>query len=376
MGYQVRKDGKSWCLYWVEDSGSDRKQRYVAKKGIEFSQAGFMRDWPLEQAREWSKTLQAQRSEVLRLQKIARTEARYNEQNQITSAYLPKITVSEFESQLDRWRFRASHWETAKRAIRDLAMHPRDWEKNKDRFYKWGAANHYSIDYFNTLRRAWNLYGDLFCEKTHERFKLIPPPKGPHRTALTRAYHLRSVGKGGKRRRRPSGRLSYEMLERLKDRFTEGQYRWLFISRAFGLRPEEVNSELWAVSETGITKYLHVQQPKLIRAGLPPINCWKKIPALEPEQKKALELIESGETLIKPKQKKFKGLFDSRGRAITAYSGRKDFVPSAIAGHGREVAADWAGHRSTDTTRQHYDDVQENSPPVGSWKPKKGKAAA
>jgi hypothetical protein len=82
----------------------------------------------LEAARARAKQLSAERQLQLHAQRVARIEKKQKLDRLIRSAFLPKEMVSEFEETImvDK-RFRWSHWETAKKLIAAVNLHPSKW---------------------------------------------------------------------------------------------------------------------------------------------------------------------------------------------------------------------------------------------------------
>lgn len=121
------------------------------------------------------------------------------------------------------------------------------------------------------------------------------------------------------------------------------------------MRPNEttalLNKKKTKIAYVDGTPVLTVYQSKL--KNVPNIeDRWKRIPLFLPEQKKIVEIIESGkidEPLSKTLQNRF-------GEGHTLYGGRKGFHELMVTRYGQnelEVVR-WLGHRSLDMAMKHY----------------------
>jgi hypothetical protein len=353
MAYNVcrEKGGKSFYVLFEGDG----VRRRIKRSSSDWSQLGFSDCKNIEEAKELAKRLtlqdKARRIEARR----QRIQQRLEDEGILACAWLPPLKVAEFESLLRIYKVTPKHWSAAKHAILKIGLDPRLWRKNAFRFYDYFRDRGWSLKYCNTLRRTLNAYAEFF---TDDNCSPIPPPTGTERNRIVLAHEQM------KGRAKPSGRLSFSLLEANRERWGEATYNWLYISRAFGLRPEELEVSLrtekkWLYNPK--KNALHIYMPKAERVEMNPLKRWKTIPIKTPEQTKALALIQSG-VFKKPSRKSMKGLSDMLGRIVTYYGGRKDFYPVMAKLYGEAEASSWLGHRSVETARRYYDDIITNAP--------------
>lgn len=215
-------------------------------------------------------------------------------------------------------------------------------------FYGWAERQQLSLDYVSKILRVLNSYGQFLSAEDNKVFIPIPKPKGFYRERIRDA--ARSSGRG-----KTSLPLSAALLSKARRRLSAPEYRWLFVSFYFGLRPSEVDA-LTDPAKTSIIvidgiDVLRVFQSKL--RALPPEKRWKHIPALMPEQQEALTYIREG-GLSRPSPAK---LQTTLGARITTYTGRKGFAGMILDNSlDLKAASVMLGHKSEETTRQHYAD--------------------
>jgi hypothetical protein len=356
MAYSVCKHKKGWRVIWQEGGGKKR-----AFKKSEFGDTGFANCKTIEQAREVAKTLNSdiklKREETKRNALLARQA----KEDLLTCAALPPAFRVEFEKVFVPNTIRASHWETAKKIIRNVGVAVGDWETKKELFYEQFAGRHYSTSYSNRIRIIVNKWASFLGKKTGMYVEHVPAARGTWANRIRRAYETHNTSNKN-RRRRPSGRLSFELLNEHKERFEKAEYNWLFISIAFGLRPEEMEFSLrtakkWVRKDDA----LFVYQPKLERTEPNPKKRWKKIPFKTEEQKTAIKMIMSGE-FRKPGVKKMRKIVDNHGRKVTYYGGRKEFYPSMGKRFEKADVSKWLGHKNLETAFSFYDDPEDDDP--------------
>jgi hypothetical protein len=358
MGYFVSREGKGWAVFYESKAVPRRRVRKA-----DLANLGFGSCVTIEDARKVKDALNAQEKVRRRSDREQLQKQNARELQETHSAFLPEPFLSEFTAELHHRKIRAAHWHTAMRAIVAIGEPPERWRFVASKFYDFIRTNGFSIPYLKVIRRAVNEWGYFLSEKLGRPFRPIPFPTGRDRNAIVLAYEKYS--RGPKRRCRPSGRLSFQLLEKHHNRFDEAEYRWLYVSIAFGLRPEELDVSLadptkHAIrTKDGVT-HLHIYQPKAERFEINPLRRWKKIPVKTSEQAKALEMLAQG--IVKPPKNRMAGITDFRGRPVTYYGGRKEFFPSMRIRFSEADVSRWLGHRSLDTARKHYDDPTADAP--------------
>jgi hypothetical protein len=358
VGYFVTKEGKGWAVFYESKAVPRRRVRKS-----ELPALGFGNCTTVEEARQVKDALNAQERVRRRADREALATDNARKIQETHSAFLPEPFLSEFSAELEYRKIRPAHWHTAMRAIAAIGEPPERWRFVAPKFYDFIRRNGFSIPYLKVIRRAVNEWGYFLSEKLGRPFRPIPFPTGRDRNAIVLAYE--KFSRGPKRRCRPSGRLSFHLLEDIKGRFDEAEYRWLYVSIAFGLRPEELDTSLTDPTKHAIrtrdgVTHLHVYQPKAERFEVNPLRRWKKIPVKTEEQAKALQMLREG--VVKPPKNRMAGIQDFRGRPVTYYGGRKEFFPSMRTRFPEADVSRWLGHRSLDTARKHYDDPTMDAP--------------
>lgn len=347
-----------WRLMKEEYQDGKKKQSAVPK--IAWATLGFSDSMTLEQARDRARTLNKlntiERREAQAVSKIAERVERDRlhhsafvpeDQNQLFLKWLDD-NVTGGEAHKERVRI---HWTTAKKMIIKLRLTPEHYAGNKKQFYRYLAAQEYSLDYAKKLLRLVNMYGKFTARLTGRYFEEIPPPKGHDREMINDAYLDAPEYLG------PSEALTPSLLQEVRESLKPDQYRWLHCSVWFGLRPSELDQLIedrqrryWRV-EPGEVDVLWVYQPKL--TSKPREKRWKPIPILFKEQMEALETIFQG-SAQKPLTKTLKRHLDGN---FTLYAGRKGFVDLMLdRGQRLEDIAQWMGHSSIQMTWTRYKD--------------------
>lgn len=140
------------------------------------------------------------------------------------------------------------------------------------------------------------------------------------------------------------------------------QWNFLFVTLYFGLRPNEADKlkkeheeKFWRIELQGNYEVLCIFQSKL--SGLRREDRWKKIPCILEEQKKALEIIKSGEPIKRPLVKTIQRYF---GENYNTYCGRKGFE-FLLRTHGArfESISAYLGHRDLNRSWKSYTDKNE-----------------
>jgi hypothetical protein len=348
-----------WRLLRETYEDGIRKQASVSP--LAWVALGFSITMTLEQAKARAKQLNGENS-VKRAEQgaIAKIARRVEKDQFHHSVFIPKDLNDQFIKWLDeniagneKHRDKIhSQWITAKKIIVALKLATPDYSSNKVMFYRYFANQEYSPDYAGKLLRIINMYGKFCARITGKYFETVPVPKGQHREMINDAYHD-SKGFFG-----PSSPLTPEILQDCKSAIKDEQYKWLFCTIWFGLRPSELDQVLedrtqgkyWRV-EDGEVDVLWVYQPKL--TSKPRNQRWKPIPVLFDEQKKALEYILTG-GLQKPIAKTMRNHFPGH---TTLYGGRKGFTDLMLdRQQSLENIAQWLGHSSIEMTWSRYKD--------------------
>jgi integrase len=360
MGYQIRayKNGR-WGLLYARDRGVKAgaarwEYRIVYPEAEEFKQLGLRPEMSVEDARGAVKRGQAERRLVdldRRRHAIAQkqTDARL-----ATSAFLPAQVVARFESEvIPRRRLRTPHWAAARAYIVKAAVAPSRWYDEVDIFYSMFVEDRRSPDYSRRILSILNEYGWEYCKTFNQPWRDMPVFRGPWYQRIKQAYKTK-VRKSGRSYECP--RLRPEVLENGKSALAETQYRWLYVSLWFGLRPREANEiaedpAVFSVSHNARLKLdvLTVYQSKVDDKP-------KHIPLLFPEQRQALGYLQEG----KLKAPLIKTLRTHFGSGLRLYSCRKGFV-NLMHERGRSITeiSKWLGHENVDTTLRYYWDIQD-----------------
>lgn len=356
-----KSSGKGWRLLQQIWKDGERKELTIPTEG--YTALGFHVFMTEAEAKSRVRQLNAEKR--LEIKKAAAAARRVLvEEPLIESAFLPPELVSEFSSWLKNTTLGSEKterkyqkcWSVAKRIIADLQIEPHAYTDNRRLFYRALIQRKYSPDHARTMLRILNQWGQFVCRKQGRFFEKIPPPKGMEREKLAEANegskHYRAGG---------SAPLTLERLKKLKEHVSEEQYRWLYISLWFGLRPEEVDALRdrrlqWRIEEDAGTKYLWLYQPKLV--ALPKPRRWKAIPVLYAEQKKALEFIEEG-SFKRPLTKTLKKYLELD--QVSCYAGRKGFTDLMLdRGQKLEDISVWMGHTTIERTWKSYKDRQKS----------------
>lgn len=362
MGYSVCKDGKGFYVLWEEQREGVKQKRRV--KAAEWPNLGFSKEKSLDENRTVAETLN--RYQHIRRQESKRNalEAKRQTDLLLDTVALPKAVLIEFERDVvAKSPSKSRHWEVAKTMIREVGLPPKDWKLKKELFWEWWARKKCSPAYIRDIRAWLNRWAEFYGERTGQFAAQVPSPSGGHASRIRREYENYNL-KSSRKRRRPSGRLSFTLLNEHRKRFTEEEYNWFYIEIAFGLRLDEMEQSLKNPTRFRVSKRgLHIYQVKLERfASATWEKRWKLIPVKTVEQQKAIALIKAGQ-FKKPVRSKLKGIVDSRGRQIHFNAGRKEFSPYMQSlGFGKADVSGWLGHKSIDTTTEHYDDPTSYAP--------------
>ena len=318
---------------------------------------GFSHAMTIDQARGRASQLNTEKK--LDTEKARKSALRVAKLEVVESAFLPDYLVTEFSAQLVGRRHQSdahkkkllSHWLKLRALILFLQTKPEEYSENEGRIYDWFAANAVSPEYAMKLIGLLNRWGALSCKKAGSFYEPVKMPKGKDRAAIADAYQDSDSFQG------ESDPLTPQMLDAKCTSLSEENYRWLYVSVWFGLRPEEIDglktadNKLWKVEKdraTGVD-VLWVYQPKLV--GLERSKRWKPIPIIFKEQTKAISYINEG-LLQRPTYKKLHSVF---GEKVRLYGGRKGFQDLMLdRGQTLENISVWMGHQDISRTWKSY----------------------
>jgi hypothetical protein len=377
--FYARKSGKSgWRLTQEVWSGGKRKQ--VAVPDQLYSQFGFRPEMTLEEARARVKLLNAEKTLVRH--KHTAAARRVNLLTIEQSVYLPQPMAETFQTWLidntqgsgEHLTRILSHWKYVQEIVIALSVLPVDFHLNKGRIFNYFKSKKHSLDYFRKVVRILNAWGHFYCEKHGHFFRPLPKLSRNESQILndTNTESDKYVG--------PSGMLTPKLLESIRYRLLDENYKWLFISVWFGLRPKEISLMLTKKTSFRIERdiekgvdILVVYQSKL--TSIEQSRRWKFIPVICPEQKQALHFIKEG-TFKVPRTKLLRQLTDGK---VALYGGRKAFTDLMLdKGQSLEDISSWLGHQSIEMTWKRYRNKKRVSftPIVSSGKKQKIPAAA
>lgn len=350
--YVQVKNAERWYLFH-EFSVDNQKQTLSVPKKL-YPEFGFNPSWTVMEAKERVKRLNSERR--LEYGSHIRAARRAEEEVLKDETYFPEKYVDDFLGWLreqthgtdKHFQKVVSHFVTMQRMVRAMKLTPNRYEERSGRIYNWLTDKRFSIDYAKKLIRVLNLWGQYIAKREGSYFAAVKSPRGRVRTKFKASQR----DKPGVRR--SSKALTVELLSRMKTSMSREHYAWVYLSFWFGLRPLEVDqlkiSNYTRLTEDGPTQVLAVYQTKLVDIEEDESR-WKYIPIIYPEQVEALKLLNGGEF----KRPHPKTMAKHAGEGFDLYAGRKGFTDYMVSkGQSLDNVADWLGHSSTDTTRQHY----------------------
>jgi hypothetical protein len=350
MGYTVRKKSGRWYVQYETYPDGKRTAKTVA--GEDLARLGIQDHMSIEDVKLIIKDVNRHERKTRWDAKRFRIQERMEADAVVTVKTLPRTFVSEFEDELHsypNWKKLLSNWNRAKKLIATLNIPSDQWKRRKQAIYNYFEENRLSDAYAKKVIRVMNLWGDFYSQKTGTAFSILPTPKGHAKSRIRKKYESsRKVAKA-------SEGLTEDLLRSIKQTMMPLQYNWLFISLWFGLRPNEMRNldkaQLTYVTYDPDKKlyFLNIKQTKL--SNLSDDLQWKIIPVLYPEQKAALELINS-KSYDEPLPKTVR--LHSKGN-YKLYAGRKGFGPLMWdKGHDIVEVSSWLGHKSIDRTYADY----------------------
>jgi hypothetical protein len=337
VAYNLYKDGRVVVDIW--EGGKRLIRRSLTKQ--ERADLGIADHLTHEQKRAMVKRLNL---ETRRDKQRVLTARRLKEAADLDSQYTPAPIVEDWWQNIGNLAgFRMPHWNAVKRLIQALDAPPMAWYQKVEFIYAWAIQAAYSPAYTKELIRVLNSYGRHYCRTIREPWEPVPPPRGAWARRVRRAFYRKTGGSG-----LASAKLPIKAIRAARAELTPSNYAWLFISAAFGLRPEEVNVDYFSPKR----KELLVYQPKKERLGFPNPKCWKRIPIKLVVQREALTLV--AELRGRPSRRVMRKVF---GRRVTLYGGRKWFAwyMRRVMKYDPVLVSRWMGHESYDTTRKFYD---------------------
>jgi integrase len=239
--------------------------------------------------------------------------------------------------------------------IAELALDPKDFFKERQKFFNYFRKKTWAPDYIMKLSRLTNLWGYFCSLKRNTHFQPLP------RMNSTQVQKLVDARENVQGLKRAADHLKWETLKAKKGSFESEDllkhWNWMFIGLWFGLRPLEVDNlrkgTHWRVEWDATRKIdiLWVYQTKL--TSKPKNERWKPIPIHFPEQKLAMKLIEAGE-FTRPLPKTLKRIFEAN---VHPYSARKGFTDLMLSnGFALEDVSVFLGHSDISITWKHYKD--------------------
>lgn len=387
MSYRIKKRktklGKEYFrIAWEKYVGNKRTQTHIPQS--DWKARGFSEEMSFEEASQWAKSLN-DKEQILRLEeKRNKIAAQLKEKGKVESAFLPPLLVRKFESEvifrdlgrgdekLLKYNSTPSHWRFAQKLITQIRIDPSDWFDSKRVIYTAFEKNKMSPSYVEKVLRLMNAWGYFYCKQLSKAWEKIPRPRDVDLERIRDKYV--EIGKASIE----SAPLTQDILKTSKQKLTKpAHYDWLFVACWFGLRPVEVDSlskamttfanvkknglGTWSISNDGEQEILWVYQSKL--TGLKREKRWKGIPAVEKEQKEALEIIKNIAHRMKSdsnyiwKRPLTKTIKSATNENIGSYGPRKAFFDlMRDKGWGDIDVSAWLGHKDVKRSNTSYAD--------------------
>jgi len=348
--YYVKQVRTRWYVTEETWVNGKRKRRTIPKQT--YFSMGINPEWTVDQVRERLAQLASEKRLVQSQVTAARNAAHAQT---IKSVYLPEDDVKEFTERLIEKSFGSplhtkkllSHLRFIETMSAHLKIDPRKYYDQGFKVFKYFLEKKCSLDYSSKLLRILNEWGYFICMKRGQFFRPISRPRGQVQQAIVNAYTTSGHA------RLASLPLTPDLLESKKLSLDIANYKWLFISVWFGLRPGEID-QIKDPQNLRVGMYLQkpfidVYQSKL--TAIAEEDRWKQIPILYPEQQQALHYIREG-LYKKPTHKTMRKVF---GKGVQLYAGRKNFEDLMHSkGHPLEDIASWLGHQNINTTWKRY----------------------
>ena len=360
----VRKDGSpNWGLIKVTHANGKAIQQRVPQH--EYTDLGFPPSLTIEEARERSKSLNAQATLLSRAKVRLAVSKRLDDEELLESAYLTRGDAVEFEQKVLLERMSPedakakkllSHWRACKRAILVVSLDVSEWSEKPYQFYDYWTRENVSMSYVKKLIPLLNKWGMFQAKKYKTAFLALPFPTGIESEKIKDGYLDAFT------RLNASDPIKPSQLEAKRNNFKPEHWNWIYLSVWFGLRPKEIDSlkkpqspTSWSISTNNHgVEILYVYQSKL--KGIDREKRVKHIPCFSPEQLAGLKIIEAG-NFKRPLVKTLKKYFTP---FTNCYGGRKGFTNLMLGrGHSFVDVSKWMGHKNLDRTYGTYMDHQD-----------------
>lgn len=357
MAFVVRKSTQHNFRLVEETWTPERKESVVPREG--YPALGFRYDMTLEEARLRAKQINKQTQ--IEAKKITKAVKRVTDAKETTSVYLPEHLVQGFENEMrdtyidnpERLNNLLKQWSIVKKMIAALALDPKDFYVERQKFHNYFRTKTWAPDYIKKLTRLTNLWGLYFSRKTNSFFQELP------RLSNVQVEKINEAREGKPNVKSEADPLMWVDLNNVRTAFEHDellkQWNFMFIGLWFGLRPKEIDSlrnpKTWRIDidPRDGTNVLMVYQSKL--TSVKKEKRWKPIPIYFSEQKAALCLIET-QDFKRPLNKTLRRFFKTK---IETYSPRKGFTDLMLEkGFGLEDISVFLGHADITMTWKHY----------------------
>lgn len=351
MGYFVRKRSTGWAVQKTFYKYGKAFACTIPKS--DFPELLFEETMTTEEARTHAKTLNREFHVQNWKRKRLVIQERLREEYEQKVPFLPPELCIVFQAELERHsdsKRMKTLWKAMRKVVKAIKIPPEDWKRRSPTIYEHFEKKAFGPDYAKKIIRMMNLWGEFFSYQTATTYSPVKCPTGYALGRIRRAHReQRKCDKA-------SDGLTPDLLRQVKYSLSQEQYRWLYISLWFGLRPQEMRnlsrgSEFTYIdsdSETE-TEVLNILQTKLI--NLPEEDQWKCIPIIYPEQKIAAQMIQEGK--FEPPLPKTIKRYTLGNHHL--YAGRKGFGPLMWQfGHDVVEVSSWLGHKSIDRTFRDY----------------------
>lgn len=350
--YVRAKSSGKWSVY--EEIHVNTKKSQVKVIEQSYPSLGINPSWTIEQVKSRIKLINKEN----KLERKAATETarKLAVLDEYDKVFFPEELTNEFLEHLrastagtdDYWVRLLGGFKFAKKMVLKLKIKPHQYADKAPFIYRYFSEAKISVDYSQEILKTLNAWGRYVAKHQGSFFEPVPNIPKQFRKNIAREQRTKT----GVRTESEHMQLSH--LVKLESQLPTEEYSWMYVSFWLGLRPSEVDREsgkphLLPHPTDKSIKVLEVNQVKIESededAG------YKYVPILYPEQKRAVELLKSG-NLKRPNPKKLK---DVTGENIDTYSARKGFVDLMQAlGQRIEDAAMWMGHKDLKTTLKHY----------------------
>jgi len=345
MGYIIKslKGKRTWKVQYQTYKGG-RHAKDITEEN--YFRLGLHRNMDIMELRDRLKSLNSQETIKALQAKRNSITARLREEEVIVNAFLPNSLRQEFEDNfIDPNSKKVFHWRTAKKLIVKISLDSSDWGYYKNKWYSLFKSKKYSFDYIQKLTNILNKWGKFVAYKQKTFFDPIPAATGIEKQRLVDARDPTI--------KKESIPLTLQLLEAVRSQLKEEQWSWLYISLWLGLRPSEVDGLSDPKKYRLEGDILWIFQTKL--SGLAAKDRWKPIYLKFPEQKQALQLIQSipdNGPYKRPLNKTLKRILNGQ---YTTYAGRKGFTDLMLGlGVSLEAISQYLGHRSINRTWMNY----------------------